>query len=119
MLTAQLQHSQGARAAIPTLLPAALRRLGWLAVLRGEGREPREDSKPLRVGVRLVLAEPDAYLLLTVTSLSKRVITAWLKIYTCGTEFQPGSHMADWKVRTESLPKLGDVFCSQQASYEH
>lgn len=62
---------------------------------------------------RPVLAEPNTYLLFTVTALSTRVITAWLKIYTCGTEFQAGSHVADGKVRTESPPKLRDAFCSQ------
>lgn len=62
---------------------------------------------------RPALAEPDTYLLFTVTSLSTRVITAWFKIYTCGAEFQAGSHVADWKIRTGSPPRLGDAFCCQ------
>lgn len=62
---------------------------------------------------RPVLAEPDTHLLFPVTSLSTGVITAWLKIYSYGTEFQAGPHVADQKVRTESPPKLGDAFCSQ------
>lgn len=71
-----------------------------------------------------MLAEPDTPLLCPVTSLSTGVITAWLKIYSCGTEFQAGPHVADQKVRTESPPKLGDAFVpksipSDQASYVH
>lgn len=62
---------------------------------------------------RPVLAEPDTHLLFTVTSLSTRVIPAWPKIYTCGTQFQAGSHVADGKGRTESPPRLGDAFCFQ------
>lgn len=91
---------------------------GCAGSLSSEGKDEslRKDSKPpglVSAKHRPVLAEPDTHLLFTVTSLSTRVVTAWLKIYTCGTQFQAGSHVADWKARTESPPRLGDAFCSQ------
>lgn len=69
---------RGARAGLTILLPAALQRLCWLPVPRGN------HQGLVSARHRPVLAEPDACLLCTVTSLSTRVITAWLKIYTSG-----------------------------------
>lgn len=108
-----LEHSGSAHSSEECCSPEAL-----LAPCPERGREGASGKTAKHQGLvsaryRTVLAEPDTYLLFTVTSLSTRVLTAWLKIYTCGTEFQPGSHTAYQKVRTESPPKLGDAFCSQ------
>lgn len=112
VLTAQLQHSQGSWPHIP----AALQSCAGSLSSEGKDESLGKDSKPpglVSARHRPVLAEPDTHLLFTVTPLSTRVVTAWLKIYTCGTQFQAGSHVADWKARTESPPRLGDAFCSQ------
>lgn len=124
-LRQSLQHSRSAHssaAAFPGELAShsccQLHSRDCAGSLSSEGKDEslRKDSTPpglVSARHRPVLAEPDTYLLFTVTSLSTRVVTAWLKIYTCGTQFQAGSHVADWKARTESPPRLGDAFCSQ------